>query len=290
MSEQAPSNLLSSEDAVSLLRKHEGYVLTHLNAQRLIFLIESLQRRLDAREELVDGYEKQLGIDEADVTITVGSEIERLLELEKRATAEPPAAQDMQCWVEGSKFKWTTDGGGERDATPGEVVMWAEIERLRAAQPPPAVCPTCRGNDREMPCAYPSEGKPGCLRASSPPRARPLSASERLHNICDALSEQADESPFTREEWERVDKQTVALQKSLREAIDLAEIGDITEETEAHGWGAWLKEARSVLGSSPTKPESPNDQAELCEDCPPRGHSTDRTRCTECPRLGEEVR
>lgn len=86
-----------------------------------------------------------------------------------RASHEPPAAQDMQCWVEGSKFKWTTDGGGERDATPGEVVMWAEIERLRAAQPPPAVCPTCRGNDREMPCAYPSEGKPGCLRASSPP-------------------------------------------------------------------------------------------------------------------------
>lgn len=88
---------------------------------------------------------------------------------------------------------------------------------------------------------------------SPPPRARPLNASERLHNICDALSEQADESPFTREEWERVDKQTVALQKSLREAIDLAQIGDITEETEAHGWGAWLKEARSVLGSSPTK-------------------------------------
>lgn len=26
------------------------------------------------------------------------------------------------------------------------------------------ICPWCRGNDRDMPCLYPSEGKPGCLR------------------------------------------------------------------------------------------------------------------------------
>jgi hypothetical protein len=25
-------------------------------------------------------------------------------------------------------------------------------------------CPTCGGNDSDAPCAYPSEGKPGCLR------------------------------------------------------------------------------------------------------------------------------
>lgn len=42
---------------------------------------------------------------------------------------------------------------------------------LDGATSPPPVCPTCRGNDREMPCAYPSEGKPGCLRAASPPTA-----------------------------------------------------------------------------------------------------------------------
>lgn len=40
--------------------------------------IEHLQRRLDMREELVDGFEKQLGIQQADATITIGSEIERL--------------------------------------------------------------------------------------------------------------------------------------------------------------------------------------------------------------------
>lgn len=46
---------------------------------------------------------------------------------------------------------------------------------------------------------------------------RPLSASQRLHNICDALNEQANESPFTREEWERVDKQTVEHLARIRE-------------------------------------------------------------------------
>lgn len=54
--------------------------------------------------------------------------------------------------------------------------------------------------------------------AHEPPlEQRPLSASQRLHNICDALSEQADESPFTKEEWERVDKEAVAAQARIRE-------------------------------------------------------------------------
>lgn len=26
------------------------------------------------------------------------------------------------------------------------------------------VCPTCNGDDKNAPCAYPSEGKQGCLR------------------------------------------------------------------------------------------------------------------------------
>ncbi len=46
-------------------------------------------------------------------------------------------------------------------------------------------------------------------------------ASTRLHRICDALSELADESPFTREEWDRIDRENVALAARLAEAIDL---------------------------------------------------------------------
>lgn len=46
---------------------------------------------------------------------------------------------------------------------------------------------------------------------------RPLSASQRLHNICDALSDHLDESPFTREEWDAVDKETVRLQNRVKE-------------------------------------------------------------------------
>jgi uncharacterized coiled-coil DUF342 family protein len=57
----------------------------------------------------------------------------------------------------------------------------------------------------------------GSSRPPPPDEQRPLSAVQRLHNICDALSEQADESPFTREEWERIDKQTVEDQKRIRE-------------------------------------------------------------------------
>lgn len=26
------------------------------------------------------------------------------------------------------------------------------------------ICPYCNGNDLDMPCAYPGEGQPGCLR------------------------------------------------------------------------------------------------------------------------------
>jgi len=29
---------------------------------------------------------------------------------------------------------------------------------------PEGICSFCRGDDQQMPCAYPSEGKPGCLR------------------------------------------------------------------------------------------------------------------------------
>lgn len=58
-----------------------------------------------------------------------------------------------------------------------------------------------------------------CAASAHEPRIeqRPLSASQRLHNICDALSEHADESPFTREEWESLDKQTVEQQNRIRE-------------------------------------------------------------------------
>lgn len=35
---------------------------------------------------------------------------------------------------------------------------------LRALVEKMQVCPVCGGNDWEMPCAYPSEGAPGCLR------------------------------------------------------------------------------------------------------------------------------
>ncbi len=46
-------------------------------------------------------------------------------------------------------------------------------------------------------------------------KERQLSATDRLHNLCDALSEQANESPFSREEWERVDRDTAEKNRRI---------------------------------------------------------------------------
>lgn len=40
------------------------------------------------------------------------------------------------------------------------------------------LCPACAGNDRDMPCAYPSEGMRGCFRDER--RIFPLSLKERI--------------------------------------------------------------------------------------------------------------
>jgi hypothetical protein len=52
------------------------------------------------------------------------------------------------------------------------------------------------------------------------------SASERLHNLCAALEQDLNESPFTREEWERMDAERLELLKandSLRSRLAAAE-------------------------------------------------------------------
>lgn len=71
---------------------------------------------------------------------------------------------------------------------------------------------------------------------------RTLSATERLHNICDALSEQADESPFTREEWERIDKQTVAVEGAARALLDKMD----TVRSTPYLPPAWEKEYKAL--------------------------------------------
>jgi len=42
--------------------------------------------------------------------------------------------------------------------------MYVDRLRARLAADAPLTCAYCHGNDRDMPCAYPSESKPGCLR------------------------------------------------------------------------------------------------------------------------------
>lgn len=70
--------------------------------------------------------------------------------------------------------------------------------------------------------------------------ARKGSPSERLHNICDGLAEAADESPFSREEWDRLDAEVVRLtaeNADLRERLS-------RERTDGHvarGLARWAE-------------------------------------------------
>lgn len=51
------------------------------------------------------------------------------------------------------------------------------------------------------------------LRAELDIRRKSGSAVERLHNLCAAISAEADGSEWSREEWERIDAENVALRK-----------------------------------------------------------------------------
>jgi hypothetical protein len=61
----------------------------------------------------------------------------------------------------GSRLQENQDGSVD-------YVESLRAERLAASaapmQPTEARCKSCGGNDGDMPCAYPGEGKPGCLR------------------------------------------------------------------------------------------------------------------------------
>lgn len=119
MPENLTSNQLSSEDAVALLRKQEGFILTHLNAQRLILFIERLQRQVDA------------------LSIHASKWVTRALELQQRAAPEPPA---VRRWDIRPAFG---DGVDFLADPAGEWVKWEDVlPHLRTTQPPTEpLCP-----------------------------------------------------------------------------------------------------------------------------------------------------
>ncbi len=78
---------LNYTDAVAVLRagldwsvsdSGQRRSLTSGDMRNLLVEVEALQRNLDLRNEQIDGYERQLGIDKAGAEHTIGSEIERL--------------------------------------------------------------------------------------------------------------------------------------------------------------------------------------------------------------------
>lgn len=85
-------------------------------------------------------------------------------------------------------------------------------------------------------------------------RRKSGSASDRLHNLCEGIARDADGSEWSREEWQRVDAETVRLANELRDAK--AELARVTAERDAAvtdarlaAFGAWAAhEFRAELG------------------------------------------
>ena len=155
----------------------------------------------------------------------------------------------------------------ETSATPDALRVLAEVRRRVHEM-----------KERHLPGLFTDEmGRLGELMATvlgpetpvKAPATRAQSASERLHNICDALSEQAEESPFTREEWDRIDAQTVQMQEQIRvasHALGAIAGGDIYPQ----------KLAREALNLMRGAVKTPAPRV----DCP-------HNECTRSPACGE---
>ena len=63
-------------------------------------------------------------------------------------------------------------------------------------------------------------------------KKRNRSASDRLHNICRAVEAEAESSVFSREEWDRIDAENVALHAEIR-ALKAAAAARAGEPTDA---------------------------------------------------------
>lgn len=61
--------------------------------------------------------------------------------------------------------------------------------------------------------------------------------STRLHNICEAVSAEADSSVFSREEWDRIDAENVALRAVGKAAASLAAAVTSLEFDYINRWG-----------------------------------------------------
>ena len=58
----------------------------------------------------------------------------------------------------------------------------------------------------------------------------------------------------------------------LSEMVNLCAVGDIDENSDHEGWAGLVRDAKALIAS------------DLCDDCPPTGCPTGKTRCKPCPR------
>jgi hypothetical protein len=128
--------------------------------------------------------------------------------------------------------------------TGGGMLWWIENEikhAIRALSTTPAepVCPTCRGNDGDMPCAYPSKGMKGCLR------------DQRLQTPDCATTPSAQEAhsaitvPDGREQFEEWHDKAFPAQSLMRHIA-----GYYADHSVNNKWKAW-EMSRTSLAASP---------------------------------------
>jgi hypothetical protein len=64
----------------------------------------------------------------------------------------------------GMKSAYNLDDEPEATETRRVSICDTQLKFPAAPRRDQGICPYCHGNDGAIPCAYPSEGKPGCLR------------------------------------------------------------------------------------------------------------------------------
>jgi hypothetical protein len=150
-----------------------------------------------------------------------------IAEVAQRMLAAPQAsAQEPAGWRDFLVKLSATDGG----VVNGNRLSLAAKELLAAhTTPVEARCKSCGGNDGDMPCAYPGEGKPGCLRdarrAAQPETWKVLPSPARvtgeiLHQAFHDFPAEKWELPASRQAvWNRI-----AERVNVRMAVSTGEL------------------------------------------------------------------